>query len=78
MRKYVDIAGRPGGNHLFCVDKDGANYIDANDAPLTYYADLVNDVRNRTETACPQEHTFETMRLALLAQERATRRGAAA
>jgi predicted dehydrogenase len=75
LRKYVDIAGRPGRDHLFCVDREGTNYIDCSDAPLTYYADLVRDVRERTDSACPQEHTFETMRLALLAQERATVRG---
>jgi predicted dehydrogenase len=75
LRKYVDIAGRPGRDHLFCVDREGTNYIDSSDAPLTYYADLVRDVRERTNSACPQEHTFETMRLALLAQERATVRG---
>jgi len=78
MRKYIDIAGRPGRDHLFCVDRNGTEYIDSSDAPLTYYADLVRDVRERTTTACPQEHTFETMRLALLAQQRATLRGAAA
>jgi predicted dehydrogenase len=75
LRKYVDIAGREGRDHLFCVDNEGTNYIDASDAPLTYYPDLVRDVRERTTTACPQEHTFETMRLAMLAQERATVRG---
>jgi len=78
LRKYVDIAGRPGGNHLFCVDHQGTNYIDSSDAQLTYYPDLIRDVRERTNTACPQEHTFETMRLAVLAQQRATRRGHAA
>ena len=77
LRKYVDIAGRPGRDHLFCVDRTGTSYVESADAPLTYYADLVRDVRERTETACPQEHTFETMRLALLAQQRATVRGAA-
>ena len=69
------IAGRPGRDHLFCVDQEGTDYIDSSDAPLTYYADLVRDVRERTDSACPQEHTFETMRLALLAQEQATVRG---
>jgi len=77
LRKYVDIAGRPGRDHLFCVDRTGTSYVESADAPLTYYTDLVRDVRERTETACPQEHTFETMRLALLAQQRATVRGAA-
>lgn len=78
MRKYVDIAGREGGNHLFCVDQAGTNYIDCSDVTLTYYQDLINDVRNRTTTACPQEHTFEAMRLALVAQRDATLRGDAA
>lgn len=78
MRKYVDIAGREGGNHLFVVDDDQVEYIDCSDVPTTYYADLVHDVRHRTTTACPQEHTFEVMRLALLAQSSADRLGHAA
>jgi predicted dehydrogenase len=77
MRKYVDLQGRPGGDHLFLVDQEGTHYIDCSDVPLTYYTDLVHDVRERTTTACPQAHTFEVMRLALEAQQRATRRGAA-
>jgi predicted dehydrogenase len=75
LRKYVDIAGREGKDHLFLVDDEGTNYIDCSDVELGYYPDIVNDVRNRTETAAPQEHTFETMRLALTAQENATVRG---
>jgi predicted dehydrogenase len=77
MRMYVDLEGRPGGDHLFLVDQKGTHYIDCSDVPLTYYADLIRDVRERTETACPQAHTFEVMRLALEAQQRAARRGAA-
>jgi predicted dehydrogenase len=77
MRKYVDIAGRDGGNHLFLVDKDGTHYIDCSDVELTYYSDVLRDVRDRTMTAAPQEHTFETMRLALTAQQNAAIRGAA-
>lgn len=77
MRKYVDLQGRPGGDHLYLVDQEGTHYIDCSDVPLTYYADLVRDVRERTATACPQAHTFEVMRLALEAQQRAARRGAA-
>ncbi|HEX8507982.1 MAG TPA: Gfo/Idh/MocA family oxidoreductase [Propionibacteriaceae bacterium] len=77
LRKYVDVAGRPGRDHLFVVDDSGTEYLDCSDAALSYYPDLVHDVRNRTNTACPQEHTFEVMRLALLAQERADLRGGA-
>ncbi|GAB3809812.1 Gfo/Idh/MocA family protein [Kribbella italica] len=77
LRKYVDIAGRDGGNHLFVVDGEKTEYIDCSDVELTYYPDLVRDVRDRTTTAAPQEHTFETMRLALTAQQNAAVRGAA-
>jgi hypothetical protein len=77
LRKYVDIAGRDGGDHLFLVDQQGTQYIDCSQVETTYYSDLVRDVRERTTSAAPQEHTFETMRLALTAQQRATVRGAA-
>ena len=75
LRKYVDIAGRPGGEHLIVVDSSGTEYIDCSDVPLNYYPQLVSDVINRTETACPQRHTFEVMRLAILAQQQASMRG---
>ncbi len=77
LRKYVDIAGRDGGDHLIIVDGNDTEYVDCSDVELTYYADFVNDVRNRTETAVPQAHTFEVMRLAIVAQQNATLRGAA-
>lgn len=75
LRKYVDIAGRPGGDHLFVVDGAGTEHVDCSDVELRYYPDLVHDVAHRTETACPQAHTFEVMRLALRAQRDATRSG---
>ncbi|NUS00340.1 MAG: Gfo/Idh/MocA family oxidoreductase [Kribbellaceae bacterium] len=77
LRKYVDIAGRDGGDHLFLVNQEGTQYIDCSGVETTYYADLLRDVRERTSTAAPQEHTFETMRLALTAQQQAAVRGAA-
>jgi hypothetical protein len=75
LRKYVDVAGRPGGDHLFVVDGTGTEHIDCSDVELSYYPDLVHDVINRTETACPQRHTFEVMRLAIRAQQNATMTG---
>jgi hypothetical protein len=75
LRKYVDVAGRPGKDHLFAVDGDSTEYIDCSDVELNYYPDLVHDVINRTETACPQKHTFEVMRLAIRAQQSATMLG---
>ncbi len=75
LRKYVDIAGRPGKDHLFVVDAAGTEYVDCSDVQLPYYPALVHDVVNRTETACPQRHTFEVMRLAITAQQGAVKRG---
>ena len=75
LRKYVDIAGRSGRDHLFVVDGAGTEYVDCSDVVLSYYPDLVRDVRDRTDTACPQRHTFEVMRLAISAQQSATTLG---
>jgi predicted dehydrogenase len=73
LRKTVDIAGRPGGDHLFLVDQKGPKYIDCSDVPVPYGERLVNDVLNRTTTADSQAGTFLAMELALEAQKRARR-----
>ena len=75
VRKNVDIAGRPGGEHLFLVDKKEARYIDCKNEPLPYGERLIDDVINRTETAMPQAHCFLAMELALRAQRSAKRIG---
>jgi len=75
LRKYIDIAGRPGGNHLFLVDQKGTQYIDCSNVEKPYGKLLINDVLNRTETAMPQAHAFLTSQLALEATAKATRLG---
>ena len=73
LRKYVDIAGRPGKDHLFLVDGKGTRHIDCSDVELPYGPALVQDVLNRTETAMGQAHCFKAMELALTAQAMAER-----
>ena len=73
LRKYVDIGGRPGGDHLFLVDGNGQQYIDCKAEALPYGPRLINDVLNRTETAMPQAHCFLATELALQAQAMAVR-----
>jgi predicted dehydrogenase len=68
LRKYVDIAGRPGTDHVFLVDRTGTRHIDASAVPLTYFTNFSADVRDRTERAMPQRHVFTVSRLALEAQ----------
>jgi predicted dehydrogenase len=75
LRKYIDIAGRPGTNHLFLVDKEKTEYIDCSDADLPYGRNLIHDIIHRTETAMPQEHCFYASELALKAQAMAARLG---
>ncbi len=73
VRKNVDIAGKPGANHLFLVDKKGVQRIDCDGVPLLYGQQLVDDVINRTETAMTQTHCFLATELALKAQKQAQR-----
>ena len=75
LRKYVDIAGRPGGDHVFVSDRDGTRHIDASQEPLTYFARFQADVRDRSSTAMPAGHALKVTRLAIEAQARAVRIG---
>lgn len=75
LRKYCDLAGRPGGNHLFLVDQAGTTYLDCNGLDLPYGRQLLSDIINRTETAMPQAHCFLASELALKAQQQAHKLG---
>jgi predicted dehydrogenase len=71
IRKNIDVAGRPGGSHLFLTDRKETRYVDCTKVPLPYGEQLVNDVVNRTETAMPQAHCFLATELMLRAQRQA-------
>ena len=73
IRKNIDIAGKPGGSHLFLVDQKETRYIDCSNVALPYGEQLVSDVVNRTETAMPQVHCFLATELVLKAQKQAQR-----
>lgn len=68
LRKYVDVGGRAGTDHLVLVNGDRCETIDARDAGLPYFDRLAHDIAHRTETAMAQDHCFEVMALALRAQ----------
>ncbi len=71
MRKYIDIAGREGGNHLFLVNQKETKYFDCNNVHMPYGEQLVSDVVHRTETAMTQDHCFLATELALTGQKMA-------
>ncbi|RTZ45391.1 Gfo/Idh/MocA family oxidoreductase [Candidimonas sp. SYP-B2681] len=65
LRKYVDLAGRSGTDHLYLADKEGTRYINCQHEPLVFFRQFIDDVRNRSETAMRQSHVFTVSRLAL-------------
>ena len=71
LRKYVDIAGRPGGNHLFLVDRKQATYMDCNQVALPFGPQFVADIVNRTHVAQDQEQALLATELVLKAQKNA-------
>lgn len=75
LRKYCDLAGRPGGNHLFLVDGSGVHYFDCAGVDLPYGRQLIGDILNRTEIAMTQAHCFLASELTLTAQAQAHRLG---
>jgi hypothetical protein len=73
LRKYVDVAGRKGGNHLFITDKKGMRYIDCNAVVLPFGPLFVRDILDRSEIAQNQDEALLTAELVLTAQKNATR-----
>jgi predicted dehydrogenase len=71
LRKYVDIAGRKGGNHLFLVDKKQVQYIDCSNVVLPFGPQFVADIVNRTNTAQDQEQCLLAAELVIRAQKNA-------
>ncbi|MFN8636206.1 MAG: Gfo/Idh/MocA family oxidoreductase [Chloroflexota bacterium] len=73
LRKYCDVAGRPGGEHLLLANQKETRYVDCAGMSLPFGPQLLHDIRNRTETAIPQARSFLATRLAIQAQLQATR-----
>ena len=74
IRKYTDLAKSESGNHLYYANNEEVKHIDCRDVKLPYFRNLINDVLNRSETACSQELTYFTMELAIKAQELAEKK----
>jgi predicted dehydrogenase len=72
LRKYADIAGRKGGNHLFVVDAKEARYIDCNALTLPFGPQFIADLVNRTHIAQDQTQCLLAAELVIRAQLGAT------
>ena len=71
LRKYMDIGGQEGTDHVFLVNGTECTRFDAKGAGTPYFGHLRDDILNRTETACSQRHTLTVTRLAIEAQVKA-------
>lgn len=72
LRKTIDLAGRPGGHHLFLVNGERSSYIDSNSQPLPFGTQFITDILQRTETSFSQEQCFLAAELGLKAQAKAS------
>ena len=68
VRKYTDIGQPHRTDNLYLVNRDQNTYIDCRDQPLPYFANLIADVQDRSETAMTQAHAYLTMEIAIKSQ----------
>jgi predicted dehydrogenase len=74
LRKYIDIARDPQGDHLYLVNQQGEqHYSLKGQVGFPYFGQLILDCIHRTELAMTQEHAFKAAELCLRAQKQAIR-----
>lgn len=74
IRKYIDIARDPSGDHLYMVNDEGEQHMElSGKVGFPFFGELILDCLNRTELAMTQEHAFKAAELCLLAQKQAIR-----
>jgi predicted dehydrogenase len=74
LRKYVDIARDPEGDHVYLVNKEGEQHFSVKGkVGYPYFGQLILDCLNRTENAMTQEHAFKAAELCIKAELQAVR-----
>ncbi|TVQ35475.1 MAG: gfo/Idh/MocA family oxidoreductase [Spirochaetaceae bacterium] len=74
VRKYIDVARDPDGDHLYLVDHNGEHHLRAAGREgFPFFGRLIRDCLDRTSTAFSQHTAFKAIELALEAQQRARR-----
>lgn len=68
IRKYVDIKGKEGKDHLFLVTDDIYHKVNCEDIEIKYFKNFYNDILNRTQSTMTHKHCFKVCELALQAQ----------
>ncbi|WP_019532702.1 Gfo/Idh/MocA family protein [Paenibacillus ginsengihumi] len=74
LRKYIDIARDPQGDHLYLVNGEGTKHYELKGkVGYPFFGKLILDCIHRTENAMTQEHAFKAAELCLKAQQQAVR-----
>jgi predicted dehydrogenase len=74
LRKYLDVARDPAGDHVYLVDRRGERHFPVHGTMgFPYFGQLVLDCLHRAENAMSQAHAFLAIELALLAQTSAVK-----
>ncbi len=74
LRKYLDVARDPEGDHVYLVDQHGEQHIPVHGrVGFPYFGELILDCLNRSDKAMTQAHTFKAAELSIQAQLQAER-----
>jgi len=72
LRKYIDVAADPEGDHVILVNNEGEQHIHAaGTCGFPFFGRLIKDCLERTTTAYDQELTFRAIELAIEAETKA-------
>lgn len=70
IRKYIDVANSPEGDHVYCVNKEGEQHFCASGkCGFPFFGRLIRDCLDGSDTAMDQDYIFRIMELAIEAQE---------
>ena len=69
VRTTIDLDGHDGTDHLLVVDQHGVERVDTTDVEITWAADLLADVRDRTERVLSTRDCVDIMKVALHAAD---------
>lgn len=74
LRKYINVALSSEGENLYLVNETRQEMINAaGKTGFPYFGQLIRDCLDGTDLALPQNHIFEVSRLAIEAEQNATR-----
>ena len=74
IRKYIDVANSPDGDHVYCVNQKGEqHFCVSGQCGFPFFGGMIRDCLDRTETVMRQDYIFRIMELALDAQQNAVK-----